>query len=153
MIKVAFIFADPSEKISARLTLIFTGCAAYHIGFVDTERNKFYDMNLIRRRRVWSEYERKRHCILFDAPGWIDADYLERMLDADKSRYSVLDYILFGLRPIYHLLGKSTPNAGGMICSEMVLIDLNANGANLPFDAKKAPPSPCDLFRFFRCRA
>ncbi|MDO8294374.1 MAG: hypothetical protein Q7T29_16150 [Gallionella sp.] len=45
---------------------------------------------------------------------------MERQLDVDTATYGWQDYLLFALRPLYHLLGKSTRNAGGVICSEMV---------------------------------
>ncbi|MDO8294375.1 MAG: hypothetical protein Q7T29_16155 [Gallionella sp.] len=50
MIKIAVIFN--ANKLSGRLTRLFTGCTAYHIAWVDDEAGKMYDMHLIRRRRA-----------------------------------------------------------------------------------------------------
>jgi hypothetical protein len=144
--KIAIIFN--ADKLSGKLTNFFTGCHAYHVGFVDVENNKFYDMNLIRRRRIWSEYARKREYLLFEAPGNVTRDYLEHMLDTDKNRYGVIDYCLFALRPIYHLLGASTRNAGGVICSEMINIDVQACHGFTPWALDAPPPSPCDWHRY-----
>jgi hypothetical protein len=134
--KIAFIYG---KKPSSTLTKIFTGSTCYHVGF--TNELHFWDMNLIRRRRLWSIYNNKK-TVLIEAPVSITSEYLDHKLDTDEARYGVIDYILFGLRPIYHLFGKSTRNAGGVICSEMVVDDLNANGWRYAF---KEVPSPADL--------
>jgi hypothetical protein len=134
--KIAFIYG---KKPSSTLTKIFTGSSCYHVGF--TNELHFWDMNLIRRRRLWSIYNNKK-TVLIEAPVSITAEYLDHKLDTDEARYGVIDYILFGLRPIYHLFGKSTRNANGIICSEMVADDLNANG--WPYSFKEVP-SPADL--------
>jgi hypothetical protein len=134
--KIAFIYG---KKPSSTLTKIFTGSSCYHVGFTDGV--KFWDMHLIRRRRLWSIYNNKK-TVLIEAPVSITAEYLDHKLDTDEARYGIIDYGLFGLRPIYHLFGKSTRNAGGLICSEMVVDDLNANGWRYTF---KEVPSPADL--------
>ena len=134
--KIAFIYG---KKPSSTLTKIFTGSTCYHVGF--TNELHFWDMNLIRRRRLWSIYNNKK-TVLIEAPVSITAEYLDHKLDTDEVRYGIIDYILFGLRPIYHLFGKSTRNAKGIICSEMVADDLNANGWRYTF---KEVPSPADL--------
>jgi hypothetical protein len=134
--KIAFIYG---KKPSSTLTKIFTGSSCYHVGFTDGV--KFWDMHLIRRRRLWSIYNNKK-TVLIEAPVSITAEYLDHKLDTDEARYGVIDYGLFGLRPIYHFFGKSTRNAGGIICSEMVADDLNANGWRYPF---KEVPSPADI--------
>jgi hypothetical protein len=134
--KIAFIYG---KKPSSTLTKIFTGSTCYHVGFTDGV--KFWDMHLIRRRRLWSIYNNKK-TVLIEAPVSITAEYLDHKLDTDEARYGIIDYLLFGLRPIYHLFGKSTRNAGGVICSEMVADDLNANGWRYTF---KEVPSPADL--------
>ncbi len=145
MIKLALIFNE--HKLSGKLTNWWTGCYAYHALWVDTERNEMYDMHLIRRRRVWpGHYE--GHYLLFDAPGNVTREYLERMLSSDENWYGFADYMLFVLRPLYHLFGKSTPNAHGTICSEMVNNDIWASGGETPWEPDDAPPSPCDLYRF-----
>ena len=134
--KIAFIYG---KKPSSTLTKIFTGSSCYHVGFTDGV--KFWDMHLIRRRRLWSIYNNKK-TVLIEAPVSITAEYLDHKLDTDDAKYGIIDYGLFGLRPIYHLFGKSTRNAGGIICSEMVVDDLNANGWRYTF---KEVPSPADL--------
>ena len=134
--KIAFIYG---KKPSSTLTKIFTGSTCYHVGFTDGV--KFWDMHLIRRRRLWSIYNNKK-TVLIEAPVSITAEYLDHKLDTDEARYGIIDYGLFGLRPIYHLFGKSTRNAKGIICSEMVADDLNANGWRYTF---KEVPSPADL--------
>lgn len=142
--KLAVIFND--RKLSGRLTRLFTGCAAYHVAWVDEERGLMYDQHLIRRRRSWPHYDQS-HVLLFDVPQ-VTHQYLEHMLSTDDSTYGWVDYLLFGLRPIYHLFGRSTRNAGGVICSEMVNNDMRANRVDTPWDEFDAPPSPCDLFRW-----
>lgn len=134
--KIAFIYG---KQPSSTLTKIFTGSSCYHVGFTDGV--KFWDMHLIRRRRLWSIYNNKK-TVLIEAPVSITAEYLDHKLDTDDAKYGIIDYILFGLRPIYHLFGKSTRNAKGIICSEMVADDLNAHGWRSTF---KEVPSPADL--------
>jgi hypothetical protein len=146
MIKVAVIFNK--NKLSGKLTRFWTGCYAYHTAWVDLENNKLYDMNLIRRRKVWPTYGEKTKVVLFDAPANVTSAYLESQLETDKARYGVLDYCLFALRPIYHLFGRSTRNADGVICSEMLNNDIWACGGTTPFHPDAAPPSPCDLYRW-----
>lgn len=127
---------------SSLLTLIVTGSACYHVGFADDEY--FWDMHLIRRRRLWPEYKAKHQVITAPCPVEVTREYLDRMMDTDESTYGVLDYLLFALRPIYHLFGESTRNRKGVICSEMVYDDLVKNGWDVRF---KEVPSPADLER------
>lgn len=134
--KIAFIYG---KRPSSTLTKFFTGSTCYHVGFTDGVR--FWDMNLIRRRRLWPMYPEGR-VILADCPAEISAEYLDHRLDTDDATYGWRDYLLFALRPFYHLIGKSTRNAGGTICSEMVADDLRANGWPVQFDEV---PSPADL--------
>lgn len=127
---------------SSLLTLIATGSACYHVAFADGEY--LWDMNLIRRRRLWPEYMAKHTVFTAPCPVEVTREYLDRMLDTDESTYGVWDYLLFALRPIYHLFGKSTRNRKGIICSEMVYEDLKANGWQVRF---AEVPSPADLER------
>ena len=107
-----------------------------------------WDMHLIRRRRAWPHYG-EGEVLLFDVPeAAVTHDYLEDRLQSDEHRYGVLDYALFALRPIYHLLGLSTPNARGVICSEMINVDIHACGGRTPWPPNDAPPSPCDFYRW-----
>lgn len=134
--KIAFVYG---KQPSSTLTKFFTGSACYHVGF--TNGVHFWDMNLIRRRRLWPLYP-EGHVILAECPVEISADYLEHMLDSDEATYGWRDYLLFALRPLYHLFGRSTRNAGGVICSEMVADDLIAMGWRVRFPEV---PSPADL--------
>lgn len=134
--KIAFIYG---KRPSSILTKFFTGSTCYHVGFTDGA--KFWDMNLIRRRRLWPLYP-DSHVVLAECPVDVPIDYLEHMLDIDDEVYGWRDYLLFALRPFYHLIGKSTRNAGGVICSEMVADDLKANGWAVRFNEV---PSPADL--------
>ena len=134
--KIAFIYGT---RLSSKLTKWFTGSTCYHVGF--TDGSKFWDMNLIRRRRLWPLYP-PDHVILIDCPVDVTADYLNHRLDTATDTYGWRDYLLFALRPLYHLLGKSTRNVGGVICSEMVADDLMANGWLYPF---AEVPSPADM--------
>lgn len=134
--KLVFIYGKP---ISSALTKFFTGSRCYHVGF--TDGIKFWDMNLIRRRRLWPLYPAE-HIIMAECPVVITAEYLDHQLDTDEAEYGVVDYLLFGLRWFYHVVGQSTRNAGGVICSEMVANDLSANGWFMRFSEV---PSPADL--------
>lgn len=134
--KVAFIYG---KKPSSLLTWLFTGSRCYHVAFTDGE--KMWDMHLIRRRRPWPHYPAER-VILVDCPVPVNAAYLEHMLETDERTYGWLDYLLFAMRPVYHLFGKSTRNAGGLICSEQVADDLAKFGWPIRFDEV---PSPADL--------
>lgn len=135
--KIAFIYG---KQPSSMLTKLFTGSTCYHVGFTNGEH--FWDMNLIRRRRLWAGLYPESHVILADCPVSVSVEYLERQLDTDDSTYGWRDYLLFALRPLYHLFGRSTRNAGGVICSEMVADDLEANGWTRVF---QEVPSPADL--------
>lgn len=135
--KLVFIYGN---GFSSKLTKLFTKSRCYHVGFTDGV--KFWDMNLIRRRRLWSCLYPAEKVILADCPSNVTVEYLDHKLDTDTSRYGVLDYLLFGLRPLYHLFGKSTRNASGVICSEMVADDLIACGWDHIF---AEVPSPADL--------
>jgi hypothetical protein len=136
--QVVFVYG---KQPSSTLTRLFTGSTCYHVGFTDGV--KFWDMNLIRRRRLWPQYV-TRKTIAFTCPVPVSAEYLDRMLDTDANHYGFVDYFLFLLRPLYHLIGRSTRNAGGVICSEMVANDLRANGWEVEYPEV---PSPADLER------
>lgn len=136
--KVVFLYG---KQPSATLTKLGTGSTCYHVALTDGV--KMWDMHLIRRRRLWPHYLTTRK-IIVDAPVPVPSEYMDHMLDTGTDRYGVLDYLLFALRPLYHLFGKSTRNAGGIICSEMVADDLVAHGWPVRF---AEVPSPADLER------
>jgi hypothetical protein len=123
--KIAFIYSK--SKFMAKLCKFFTGSYCYHVAWVDDSTNVMYDMNLLRRKREWPHYPSDR-VLLVESPVNISAQYLEKKLETDNNKYGVIDYLLFSIRPLFHLIGKSTPNAGGVICSEMVYDDLRAHG-------------------------
>jgi hypothetical protein len=133
--KVAFFY---DGGISSKLTRFFTGSQAYHVGF--TDGNKLWDMNLLRRRRLWSEKAAGNH-LLVECPVTVPAWFLENRLDTDASRYGVLDYLAFGLR---RFIKRLRFNGKGVICSEMVLLDLKACGWTPPAWLPDVP-SPADL--------
>lgn len=135
--KVAFIYGS---RLSSKLTKFFTGSTCYHVGFTDGD--KFWDMNLLFRRRNWLGLYSIHDVILVECPVKITAEYLNYILDTSKDKYGVLDYLLFALRPIYHLFGQSTRNAGGKICSEMVADIMISQGWQKQF---AEVPSPADL--------
>lgn len=135
--KIAFIYG---HGLSSALTRFFTGSSCYHVGFTDGAH--FWDMNLLRRRRVWPGLYDQAKVILADCPVAVSRDFLEHRLETDESTYGFADYLLFALRPIYHLFGASTRNRGGVICSEMVAADLIINGWAVHFSEV---PSPATL--------
>lgn len=135
--KLAFIYG---KQPSATLTRLFTGSACYHVGLTDGRH--FWDMHLIRRRRLWAGLYPAERVLLAECPVDVPREFLEQRLDTDTAVYGVLDYLLFALRPLYHLIGSSTRNMGGVICSEMVAADLAACGWEQRF---VEVPSPADL--------
>ena len=135
--KIVFIYGS---RASSLLTKFFTGSTCYHVAFTDGV--KFWDMHKIRRRRNWPGLYPVDRVILTEAPAAVTADYLDHQLDTDEAEYGVVDYLLFGMRWFYHLVGKSTRNANGVICSEMVANDLAACGWPVRF---AEVPSPADL--------
>ena len=145
--KLAFALND--QKISGKLTKFWTGCYAYHSFWHDDEY--MYDQHLIRRRRLWPHYGSKTTIISFDVPE-VTRQFLEQKLNDDDSWYGWQDYLLFALRPIFHLFGKSTPNAGGVICSEMTNNDMVDCGVVTPWAKDGAPPSPCDQLKWMESR-
>jgi hypothetical protein len=138
--KVVFVYGT---GLSSWLTRLFTGSRCYHVGFTDGVQ--FWDMHLIRRRRNWATYRAQREILAVECPVRVSRDYFENELDHDESRYGVWDYLLFGLRPLFHLVGKSTRNCGGVICSEMVCNDLAAHGWQPGWQFQDVVPSPADL--------
>ncbi len=139
--KVALISSP--KKFSATLTEWFTGSRIYHVALVDEEHGHMYDQHLILRRRLWPHYD-PAHVKLVETPVPVTSEYMERLLSTDDNTYGWIDYCLFAIRPVYHLFGKSTRNANGVICSEMVYNVLRDNGWAHEF---AMVPSPADLER------
>lgn len=159
MSKVKIFISFNNDKLSGKLTKFFTGCYAYHMGFAVPESKAIYDMNLLF-RKISMKYRVGDDVALFDLPEGIDIteQYLqdevnrgvEELCSNDsmlKNLYGFIDYFLFGFRWVYHIFGKSTPNYGGVICSEKVNDILIKHGWNSPF--KKEVPSPCDFAKYF----
>jgi hypothetical protein len=138
-----------TSNLSGRLTKFFTGCYAYHVAWVDEEAGLMYDMNLLRRVRYWPHYEHGSFK-LFDQPekSNVTREFLEKKLKVDENHYGVIDYLMFALRPFYHLIGKSTRNAGGKICSESLNDDIHECGGFTPWHPNDEPPSPCDILKW-----
>jgi len=144
------VFVSNEDRIHGILTKIFTGSYIYHVGWLDEESGLFYDMHLLRRRRKWPRYKDSK-IEMFDFPE-VTGKYLEHQLTNDTSSYGFIDYLLFGLRPFYHLIGRSTRNAGGQICSEACNVDLLNHGFKTGYRATDAPPSPVDLYKWCKTR-
>ncbi len=146
--KIAFIYSE--KKLSGKLTKFFTGSYCYHVGWVvtnpHTNEEEFFDMHLLRRVRPWPYYGSDKVIKLVDPGVEVSWEYLYGELKSDENAYGVMDYVLFGIRPLMHLFGKSTKNAGGVICSEMVYNDLWNNGYDKIFFEV---PSPADLEKEF----
>lgn len=135
--------------LNGKLTQIFTGCPAYHIGFVDEEHGLFYDMNLLFRRRHWPHYPANT-VELYECPVEVTTENLEWWLTNDDSVYGFYDYILFGLRTVAKKLGLTIRNHKGTICSEKVNQILISNGWNSPWPIGDLPPSPCDFVKVLK---
>lgn len=149
--KLAIFYKDSGYY--ATVLRLFTGLPAYHVAFVDEALGRMWDMHLIRRVRVWPNDHYIRGGVkveLYELGNAVTAEYLNRMLETDTNTYGVLDYALFLFRPIYHLFGKSTRNAKGLICSEMCNVDMLACGMLTPWPIDKPPPSPADLAKWLK---
>lgn len=141
MAKLCILYGN---SFSSKLTQFFTGSKAYHVYWqTDTY---IYEMHLLRVRRQRSQYD-DRVKIEFNFPGVTDK-YLEEQLTDDANIYGFIDYLLFALRPFYHLIGKSSRNHNGEICSEACNNDLRACGYETPWLPEDAPPSPADIERW-----
>lgn len=126
-----------------------TGCYSYHCGFLMQDTQMFYDMFWMRRRKPWaSVMNQPNHAgsvfKIIDSPVEIPEQYLIDRILNNNTHYGVIDYIRFGFRWAYHLVGKTTPNANGTICSEMINEDLIAHHWHVVY---KEVPSPCDLIK------
>jgi hypothetical protein len=104
-------------------------------------------MHAIRRRRLSAEYLKGKQYVLVEFPE-VTREFLEHQLDISEQLYGFVDYALFGIRPLFHLFGQSTRNAGGVICSEMVAIDAESCGVLHPWYGDAPPPSPADWYRW-----
>jgi hypothetical protein len=145
--KIVFFLHPGSFK--GWLMKVATGCYSYHCGVLMQDTQMFYDMFWMRRRRPWEEVVNQTNhqgsvFKIIDSPVEIGEDYLISSILDNNTHYGIKDYALFALRWAYHLIGKPTKNAQGMICSEMVYYDLLVHKWGESF---KEVPSPCDLIR------
>ena len=85
--KLAFIYG---KVPSSWLTRLFTGSECYHVGF--TDETHFWDMHLIRRRRLWKGLYTPEHFRLVECPVEVTAEYLDYKLDTDNATW--LDRLL-----------------------------------------------------------
>lgn len=138
MVSIAII-SNP-DKLSGKLTKIFTGSHAYHIGFVDLDANKFYDMNLLFRRRLWPHYPMD-NVKLYQCPVPVTRETLECELDTSDDHYGVWDYASFLFKGWF----STRPSFKGAICSEKVEKILVKCGWFSPFVS--FVPSPADFER------
>lgn len=145
--KIAII-CDP-QNLSSKLTQFFTGCPAYHIGFVDDEHNLFYDMNLLFRRRNWPHYP-ANIVELYECPVNVTHEDLEWWLTNDADVYGFVDYFLFCARDLFKTLGWTPRNHKGSICSEKINQILISKGWVSPWPINSPPPSPCDFRRYLQ---
>lgn len=145
MIKLGFIVRK--DYFPSKLTKLFTGCYCYHVGFHDIETDTFYDMNFTKRaRKNITQRYKPEHIIHVDCPVEITVEDLQNDIIYNNTLYGLFDYLLFSVRWLYHLFGQSTPNAGGLICSEWCNDLLVEHGwTESPFSPDEEVPSPCDL--------
>lgn len=136
--KVVFVYSK--DRLSAKLTKFFTGSYCYHVGFTDGVY--FWDMHLLARRRYWDGLYPPASVRCIESPVPVTREFLDDLITRSTDVYSFADYLLFALRPIYHLFGRSTRNQGGVICSELVSDVLVDHGWMTRF---KEVPSPADL--------
>lgn len=149
---VAFIFSNTNWE--GKLCNLFTGCYCYHVGFVTDDKKWMYELNILRRRVSWEGRYPEENVMLVPCPvkeEWLlddIANYNGHIFDPG-SWYGLANYLMFAVRPIYRVLGKQPKNFKGEICSQWVNEALIAAGVNTGFDKNAAPPSPCDLLKFY----
>lgn len=166
-IQIALIFGAPG-KLSADLTQAFTGCRAYHIAFV-APSGWAYDQHWLFRRFRWEGHYPAENVVLFNCPFPITEEELreEMLRDIDaicdssgsmwqrlaRTLYGWRDYTMFALRPLFHAVGKSTPNFAGRVCSGRIR-DMGAARGWLELGGADEPePSPCDWVQWLKQRA
>lgn len=140
MVKVIFF---EGRSLWSLLTLVFTGSRIYHVGFYSDSSGYVYDMNVMRRRVKLSQFSKDKY-YMFPTP--VVENYLKGAVLDRKETYGVLDYLLFAVR----WLGFKVKNRKGIICSEMVNNDLRRFGVRTPFAPDSAPPSPADLYNWYK---
>jgi len=140
-VKIVIILSK--DNTLGKLTTFFTWCPAYHIGFIDEDSNRFYDMDIVFRRRLWPYYSEAEY-ELYDCPVPLTATDLEVHLETDKDYYGFTDYLFFAIRKLPKFLGFKVKNHKGAICSEKVNQILVSHGWVSPWGVNEPPPSPCD---------
>jgi hypothetical protein len=165
-IEIVVCFADPVTKKSAALAQAVTGLPAYHAALVDRARDVAWDMNLIARSFIWSQYHQHDYRYWFNyytPPVNMTAEWLDHLRMTDKDRYGVMDYAAWPLRKVAGLIGVEIPDFPGRVCSGKVVEWLS----RVPTQQERAvfgdvggwvppskwdilEPSPADLDEFFR---
>jgi len=126
------------------LTRIFTGCFAYHVGFLDETAGVFYDVGAKGRRAImWDSFYNPKYMQVEYFRAKVNVHYLKSMLQ-EKELYGFVDYFLF----FFRWLGFNVKNMNGVICSEMVNRDLRRFGVPTPWNPSESPPSPCDILEW-----
>lgn len=132
------------------LSKVFTGCRAFHVGFLSEKTGYFYDISLLQSRRkiLWTESKYAAMDVeLFNCR--VNEGYLASKLVDDSSYYGILAYLMFGFRKF----GFKVTSSKGIVCSEMVNNDIRHFRTETPWPPEAAPPSPCDLLRHYRTLA
>jgi len=143
--KVAII--KSKKNILGWMTRIFTGCWAYHIGFLNETTGVFYDVGSDGRRAImWDSFYKpsRMQVELFKCK--VTEHYLKGMVSTSVERYGFVDYFLF----FFRWLGFKVKNMKGVICSEMVNRDLRKFSVSTPWHPNKPPPSPCDMLDWYQ---
>ena len=165
-IEIVICFADPAHKKSAALAQAVTGDPAYHAALVDRAGDVAWDMNLIARSFVWSQYHQGDPYYTFKyypAPAPMTAAWLDYLRMTDRDKYGVMDYVAWPLRKIASAIGVDIPDFPGRVCSGKVVEWLTRSptpeerstfgvvgGWVPPRKWDIIEPSPADLDRFFR---
>lgn len=152
MIRKVFFNVGKEDKFLTRLSRIFSGSNIYHVGFLSDDGETAYDMSLLKRAFKIQDYS-PDSIILLKIPMYLsepkilmEIAYTNGELSTRSTFYGIWDYLAFAIRPLYHILGKSTPNFRGVICSEWVNNKIvEAQGDN-GFKLSDCPPSPTDLY-------
>lgn len=157
MTNTKVIFFSRPKSFKNRAVALFTGCPFYHVGFLQWDEEEVYDMYFMRRKRTLAEVQRdndheKMVFAIVDSPVEIPTKYFQDKILHQNEKYGFLDLLLFAVRPLYNLFGKTTRNQGGIICSEMVNNDLKAHDKyQLAWKCNHPQvDSPCDIWRHLK---
>ena len=126
----AFIHGDAKSFMPAFLTKLFTKSECFHCGFVDLSDNTLIDMNLLPRKTNWPCYVKPCYATLYPVTSmFLNRSFLEYCLKyRSRTVYGFMDYLMFGFRWFYKLIGRPVPDSKGDICTAMVVNWANASG-------------------------